>query len=376
MNSIRRLSLLCLPALLLLSLAGPAAADLGIRTVLVSPVPGDPVASGTALRNQLAGISSPSSTNRWLVKIEPGTYDIGTVSLPMRSWVDIEGSGIDATTIRGTVDGTSLTEATVNGANNTEIRMLTIIAARSDNKNAIAMYNENAAVLRLYRVKFVATSAGSAWGLRNFQSAPVIEECDIGAGTSGGGDTNGVVYRQAVTGPERSSILRSKIAVWGGGANYGVLMLDGQTLTKLHDSRIDASLGQTTYGIRASIGNAWLGGNDVLSIRNTEINSAANINGTSWGVLLDPSTLVTLDVASSKIWAHIANTAYAASQFGNAPMTIVHSNLLAATKTVESVNAVVIASTALSGGPVDAAVYEGCIGVWDENNAFYATTCP
>src|SRR5262245_24259753 len=124
MSSTHRLSLVCLSALLLLCLGGSAAAQ--IRTELVSPVPGDPVASGTALRNKLAAISSPSSTNRWLLKIEPGTYDIGTTSLPMRSWVDIEGSGIGATTIQGTVDGSGLTAGTINGASNTELRMLTV----------------------------------------------------------------------------------------------------------------------------------------------------------------------------------------------------------------------------------------------------------
>src|SRR6185295_14031707 len=76
------------------------AASAQIRTVLVSPVPGDPIASGTALKNALAGISSPSSTNRWLLKIEPGIYQMTGNSLLMRPWVDIEGSGIEQTTIR------------------------------------------------------------------------------------------------------------------------------------------------------------------------------------------------------------------------------------------------------------------------------------
>ena len=375
MNSTRRFSLSGFTCLLFLFLAGSAAAQ--IRTVLVSPVPGDPVASGTALRNALAGISSPSSTNRWLVKIEPGTYDIGTTSLPMRSWVDIEGSGIDATTIRGTVDGTSLVAATINGANNTELRLLTVTASRTDDKGAIAMYNENAGVLRVYRVKFLSVSnGGGAWAMRNFQSAPLIEECDFSATTTVSGEANGVVYRQVVTTGEKSSILRSRIAVWGGAKNYGVLMVDGQTLTKLHDSRIDASIGPTTYGINAGISSGWFGGNDSLSIRNTEISSAANPTGTSYGVRLDSGSSITLDVASSKIWAHVSSTAYAASQQGNAPMTFAHSNLLGATKTIESVSSVLIASTALQGGPVDASGWVGCVGVWDENAVFYANSCP
>src|SRR5829696_8493450 len=67
-------------------LLNSSVASAQIRTVLVSPVPGNPIASGTALQNALAGISSPSDTNRWLLKIEPGVYDIQSGSLTMRPW--------------------------------------------------------------------------------------------------------------------------------------------------------------------------------------------------------------------------------------------------------------------------------------------------
>jgi len=56
-----------------------------IRTVLVSPVPGDPIASGTNLRNALANIPSPSSTNHWSPKIEPGIYQLQGTALLVRS---------------------------------------------------------------------------------------------------------------------------------------------------------------------------------------------------------------------------------------------------------------------------------------------------
>jgi hypothetical protein len=46
------------------------------RTVLVSPV-GTPQQNGTALRNALASITGASATNPYLLKIEPGIYDLG-----------------------------------------------------------------------------------------------------------------------------------------------------------------------------------------------------------------------------------------------------------------------------------------------------------
>ena len=139
-----------------------------IRTVLVSPVPGDPIASGTALRNALAGIPSPSQTNPWLLKIEPGIYQLQDTSLQMRPWVNIEGAGVDVTTIR-MVSG----PATIVGASNAELRMMTV-EATGQSLAVVAMFNENANP-RVYRVKFVTKDTNSeTWGMRNWTSAPTF----------------------------------------------------------------------------------------------------------------------------------------------------------------------------------------------------------
>jgi hypothetical protein len=129
------------------------------RTVVVSPMANDPIASGTALRNVLANIPAPSSTNRWLLKVDPGIYQISGDALVMRSWVDIEGSGIDQTLIR-TVASEGI--PTVVGASNAELRMLTVEStAGSDASKVTAMFNSNANP-RVYRVKFVAQNSGVA----------------------------------------------------------------------------------------------------------------------------------------------------------------------------------------------------------------------
>jgi hypothetical protein len=78
-----------------------------VRTVVVSPV-GTPTQNGTALRTALAGISA-SATDPWLLKIEPGFYDLGSTALAMKAFVDIEGSGELTTSITAT--GASTIEA-------------------------------------------------------------------------------------------------------------------------------------------------------------------------------------------------------------------------------------------------------------------------
>lgn len=94
------------------------------RTIVVSPV-GAPDQNGAALIAALDGIVDAAQTNPYLLKIEPGVYDLASEALLMREFVDIEGSGELVTTI--TSSGQSgLTNATIVGAGNAELRFLTI----------------------------------------------------------------------------------------------------------------------------------------------------------------------------------------------------------------------------------------------------------
>jgi hypothetical protein len=94
-----------------------------VRTVLVSPQ-STQAASGTALRSALASITTASATNRWLVKIEPGIYDVGNTTLAVPDFVDVEGSGMSSTQILGHGNA-SLTAAVVALAPTIELRSLT-----------------------------------------------------------------------------------------------------------------------------------------------------------------------------------------------------------------------------------------------------------
>lgn len=72
-----------------------------VQTIYVHPVPGDHTASGTALLNALAGITNASATKRYVIKLEPGIFDLGSTRLIMKPYVDIEGSGQEASVIQG-----------------------------------------------------------------------------------------------------------------------------------------------------------------------------------------------------------------------------------------------------------------------------------
>jgi hypothetical protein len=341
------------------------------RTVVVSPVSGDPVASGTALRNALANIPSPSSTNRWLLKIDPGIFQLQGTALAMRPWVDIEGSGIGVTTINLTSQAAPFT-ATISGASNTELRMLTVEAT----ENAMAMSNNNAHP-RIYRVRFVANGLGGrAYGIENISSAPRIEECEFNISVPqlpfGPTFAYGVTFDLLPAGI-RSLILRSRFSVSGATTNYGVRMSRGQTISEIQDTRFDVTGGINTYGIYA-LGGDWQG-SETLNLRNVVINSAGG-SSRSVGIWFEPGTTVAAEIYNSKVWGHVAPFTQGIYQGGAMPMALRYSSIVGFNKTVESVHNVGIVWTELVGGPVTVTGWVGCIAVVDEQAVFYNGPCP
>jgi hypothetical protein len=105
--------------------------DALVQTIVVSPGASES-ASGTALRSALAGITDASATKPYLVKVEPGIYDIGSsddvgyTDLTLPPFVHLEGSGEGATIIQGSVDTGDTGTGVLNLSSNTEVRFLTI----------------------------------------------------------------------------------------------------------------------------------------------------------------------------------------------------------------------------------------------------------
>jgi hypothetical protein len=98
---------------------GPKGDPTLVRTVFVSPIPGNPGASGAVLVSALNGVSGATAANPYVLKIEPGVYDIGGTVLMMKPYVDVEGSGRGVTRVLGSAF------ATVQLAANAELRNLT-----------------------------------------------------------------------------------------------------------------------------------------------------------------------------------------------------------------------------------------------------------
>ena len=149
------------------------------HTVIVSPEP-NPIEAGRVLREVVGGIADPSASNPYLVKIEPGIYDLDKNSLFMRPFVDIEGSGEGITTITSSL-GTG--SGTVVGANNSELRFLTVKNTGEAGQLVVALFSESTSP-RYDHVTAMASGGNDNEAIHISNGSPVLRY--VTARASGG----------------------------------------------------------------------------------------------------------------------------------------------------------------------------------------------
>jgi hypothetical protein len=134
------------------------------RTVIVGGSAA-PAVNGTNLINALAAIPSPGPANRWLVKVEPGQFDLGTQALALRDYVDIEGSGRGVTVITSAILQSSPWGATVVAAPgvHAEARELTVRNTAPDNFGTGVFVLSN--TVRLTRIDVELDTVNGGTGL-------------------------------------------------------------------------------------------------------------------------------------------------------------------------------------------------------------------
>ena len=101
------------------------------NTIIVAPTNGD----FTSIQAAINSAISPTADNRYLIIVAPGVY---TESIVMRPYIDVQGSGVNLTTI--THDGSA---PTVSGADHSELRSLTVVNT-GGGATAIGIANINA----------------------------------------------------------------------------------------------------------------------------------------------------------------------------------------------------------------------------------------
>jgi hypothetical protein len=168
-------------------------------TVVVSPV-GTDAQNGTALFNALSDITDASATQKYLLYIEPGTYDLGSNSLQMKQHVDIQGAGELQTIIRSQISTPTFCSnvGTVRGASNAELRFLTVSNTGAEECD-VGIFNSGASP-RLTHVTVENTGAGAVniGVLNQFGASPTMT--NVTATASGAINQNYGVYNKETFG--------------------------------------------------------------------------------------------------------------------------------------------------------------------------------
>ena len=138
------------------------------------------------ISDALASITTASDSNRYLVKVMPGVYD---EQVSMKQYVDIEGSGELITKI--TQPGSSIMEATLLGADDAELRWLTV-ENTGGNDYAVAINNNNVSPL-LKQVTAIASDGDYNYGILNQSSESVMSDVSI---IVSGGKTSYAIYNK------------------------------------------------------------------------------------------------------------------------------------------------------------------------------------
>lgn len=304
------------------------------RTILVSPN-GTSTQNGTALLNAVtaAAGSSPGPTNGFLIKLEPGVYDLGNQSLVMPSYVDLEGSGQGITTVTSQVTpapGGSPT-GTLKAASNSEVRFITLANPGTNQIGSRAVQADQ--VDASSRFTYVTFSAPNGIGLGISQGGtPTVTNSliDAFAGVENNGsgatfkDTTIKAVSKGITNGETSLTLDDvNLTVTCPPNATGMTETDGITGSKGTLTLLNSSI--TVQGCQASTAIASNYGFNAI-IRNSVISSAVNDgNGIAYGV--SASAGGGADIRSSSIKAVANDPATSAVKLSSSTVSIQNSTL-------------------------------------------------
>lgn len=281
------------------------------RVEVVSATAGNPLRSGAALLRALAGIRSPSATEPALLKIEPGIYDLGTSTLAMRSFVDIEGSGQGVTVI------TTEANYTIFASSDAELRELTVSNRTTTPQSSngfdprwatIQVEPGNAARL----TDITVNSEGTAQGVRVLENASAkLHNVDIEIDTTEAGAFAGL-YVGGTAEVDGGSVILNQFG-FAVDVPGGVASLNGTTIraleftsncvrtfggtVALQDATVDAG------GVASAIVAAFAGGtvnvhHSVLIGRLSEI-TVANTIVIGASQVIDPGVSTTAECVAS-----------------------------------------------------------------------------
>jgi len=300
------------------------------KVAIVAQTGGDYADPVSAMNDLATWCGTPSANNPCLVKILPGIYDIGSTSLTMINYVDVEGSGENVTKITG--------NGVVNFlySSKAELRMIT-----------------------------VESRGASAINIVGFSEPSLLNVTAITLG--GTRDAKGM-YLENVTGLKMNNV---HISVSGGTySNVGIsyFLAGGQLI--IENVSVLASGGQIAEAVVGFRGGDMAGS---LIIRNATLEAK---DASNYSIILDSGTHD--EVSLVNVSASAQGGPNTIGIFGTYYTTqnIINSSLKSSGYLIQNPKNINIVNSQLDGGPI---VPIGpntvkCIGVYDGNYNPY--TCP
>jgi hypothetical protein len=260
------------------------------KVAVVAVSGGDYTNPATAMVSYIDWCGTPSETNPCLLKIMPGVYDVGTSSVVMQPYIDIEGSGENTTVITGAVSNASFppVNGVVNGVSNAEIRFLTV---RYTGTGVGAAVLNSGGSPRMTHMTAVAS--GGTWtqnyGVYNYaSSSPAMS--NVTASASGGTEAlNYGVYNYASSSPAMSNVTATAS---GGRTSMGVVNIASSPT--MSNVTATASGGTYNYGLN----NAATSGSYTIKIDRSTFSGSTNSirNDSEFTLMIGASNLTGGDV--------------------------------------------------------------------------------
>lgn len=328
------------------------------KVAIVATSGGDYSNPAEAMNHYYDWCGTPSANAPCLLKIMPGVYNVGTAPVLMEPYIDIEGSGEKTTKIISSIYCSwPPNTGTVMGANNAELRFLTVqntVAYLAMNANSVAVSN-NFTSPSILHVTAIASGGYQAAGISNFNSSPVIT--NVIASSSGGTYVNLGIYNGSTASP-----IMSNVTATASGGTYCHGIENNSSSPTLMNVTATCSGGNYNYGISST--------NPGTTTMMNVIATASGGSG-SFGVCNN---------ASTTIMSNVTATASGSSSSGvynccNGTVKINHSVIKGTTNTINTPSPFTqVGDSQLDGGPVTGLPLT-CVGAYNGNYVALGTNC-
>jgi hypothetical protein len=261
--------------------------------------------------------SNPSNSNPWLLKLEPGNYDLGNQALAMLPYVDLEGSGEDITIISSTVGSASNPViGTLNAASNSEVRFLQVLNSGPATYQAAINVPLGVTSTRLTYITTNASGSNNNYGFYNISGGTVtIQNATLNASGLAGSASAGLDNESGTV-----IVTNSRLNASGGVGSFGIFA-NGTGVISVTNSTLSAAGATSNYAFSNTNGTSTVTNSTLSAAGGSNNYGFFNFNGTG---IVSSSILTATGGTTSYGYAKISGTGRVATSqlFGSSAPSI------------------------------------------------------